>query len=371
MPKRYEVVIIGAGPAGAVAAATLARQGRRVLLLDGGPRPGAFAGGESLPPLAPALRHELKLGQVLADGPHLPCYGNAAAWGSAALHHQSFIRSPYGSGWHLDRPVFDAALREQATAAGACLATGQLQALQAAPTDGWVLTVNIEAAIVVLHTEWVLDCSGRSRIVSRLLGQTYHYADRLVAHYLRYRLPAGQVDAERLTLVEAGPWGWGHSAGLPGGERIVTLFADANQPITQQVKTLPGFAAAVNELPNLTQLLLTRGYVPLGTPRATDARSGCLAQPACPRWLAAGDAASAFDPLGAQGILAAVSSGHRAALALGQALAGDGEAVAGYAQQVRAQYAGLRAQARHHYGQEQRWPAEAFWQVRQLPHSAE
>jgi len=362
MPASYEVVVVGAGPAGAVAAATLARQGRQVLLLDGGPRPGAFAGGESLPPLAPALRHELQLGQVLAAGPHLPCYGNAAAWGSAALHHHSFIRSPYGTGWHLDRPAFDAALRAQAYAAGAIPATGQLRELRVAPTGGWCLTLPTGE----LRADWVLDCSGRSRVVSRLLGQPYHHVDQLVAHYLRYRLPDGQGDAERLTLVESGSWGWGHSAGLPGGERIVTLFTDAGQPMTRQVKTPAGFASAVQELPNLAQLLQGRGYMSVSVPRATDARSGCLARPAGARWLAAGDAAMAFDPLGAQGILAAVSSGHQAALALEQALAGDGAAVGQYAQRVRRQYAHLWAQAREHYGQERRWPAEAFWQARQM-----
>ncbi|MDO7874763.1 NAD(P)-binding protein [Hymenobacter sp. ASUV-10] len=357
------IAVVGGGPAGAVAAATLARQGRRVLLLDGGPRPGAFAGGESLPPLAPALRHELRLGQVLAEGPHLPCYGNAAAWGSATLHHHSFIRSPYGAGWHLDRPTFDAALRAQAYAAGAMPATGQLRALRAAPAGGWCLTL----PAAELQADWVLDCSGRSRVVSRLLGQPYHYADQLVAHYLRYRLPDGQADAERLTLVESSPWGWGHSAGLPGGERIVTLFTDAGQPMTRQVNTLAGFVAAVQELPHLAQLLAGRGYVPLGVPRATDARSGCLAQPAGERWLAAGDAAMAFDPLGAQGILAAVSSGHQAALALGQALVGDDKAIGQYAQRVQQQFARLQAQAREHYGQERRWAEEPFWRARKAP----
>lgn len=50
---RFEAVVAGGGPAGAVAALVLARAGRRVLLVDGGP-PGApsaaFTIGETLPP---------------------------------------------------------------------------------------------------------------------------------------------------------------------------------------------------------------------------------------------------------------------------------------------------------------------------------
>jgi flavin-dependent dehydrogenase len=362
---RYEVAVVGAGPAGAVAAATLARQGRHVLLLDGGQRPGAFAGGESLPPLAPALRHELALGTVLASAAHLPCYGNAAAWGSAELQYQSFIRSPYGAGWHLDRPAFDAALREQAGAAGAQLLAGQLRALQPAARGGWHLHLQTTAGAQQTSAAWVLDCSGRRRAVSRQLGQPYQHHDRLVAYCQSYTLPTGAaVDEDRLTLVEAAPWGWGHSAGLPGGARAVTLFADAGPAATRQLGTAAGFAAALRALPQLAGLLCTHGYAPLGAPRATDARTGCLAQPVGAGWLAAGDAATAFDPLAAQGILAAVWAGHRAALALGHALAGDAAALPTYARQVQERFAHLRAQSRHFYGQERRWAHEPFWQAR-------
>jgi 2-polyprenyl-6-methoxyphenol hydroxylase-like FAD-dependent oxidoreductase len=357
---RYEVAVVGAGPAGAVAAATLARQGRHVLLLDGGQRPSDFTGGESLPPLAPALRQDLALGTVLASGAHLPCYGNAAAWGSPELQYQHFITSPYGAGWHLDRPAFDAALREQAGAAGAQLLAGQLRALRPAAPGGWHLHLQTPGGEQPVCAAWGLQ-----------LGQAYQHHDRLVAYCRHYGLPAGAApDDDRLTLVEAAPWGWGHSAGLPGGARAVTLFADAGQAGTRRLGTPAGFDAALLALPQLTALLRTPGYAPLGAPRATDARTGRLAQPVGAGWLAAGDAATAFDPLAAQGILAAVWAGHRSALALGQALAGDATALPVYAQQVHERFTHLWAQSRHFYGQERRWASEPFWQARQQPTDA-
>lgn len=368
METHYEVAIIGGGPAGAVAAATLARLGQAVLLLDSGRPSSAFAGGESLPPLAPALRHELGLGAVLASGGHLPCYGNAAAWGGGGLHYQSFIQSPYGHGYHLDRPSFDAALRGQAAAAGATLVAGQLRTLAPAAGGGYHLgwqATTAAPATQAARASWVLDCSGRRRAVSRLLRQPYCHADRLVAYCQHYHQPASAADDDRLTLTEAGPWGWGHSAGLPGGLRAVTLFADADAPGTRQLGTAAGFAAALDTLPELNKLLRQRGYAPWGMPRATDARSGCLSEVAGAGWLAAGDAATAFDPLAAQGILAAVWAGHQAALALGQALAGNAAALPAYARQVQAHYARLRAQAQQYYSQEWRWVDQPFWRSRQ------
>jgi flavin-dependent dehydrogenase len=108
--------------------------------------------------------------------------------------------------------------------------------------------------------------------------------------------------------------------------------------------------------------------VPQQAPRATDTRSGYLPQPVGAGWLAAGDVATAFDPLAAQGILAAVWAGHWAALALAQTLAGDADDLPTYARQVHEHYTRLRTQARHFYGQEQRWTDQPFWhaQLRRL-----
>lgn len=366
----YEAVVVGGGPAGAVAAATLARRGHQVLLLDAGRGAKAFVGGESLPPLAPTLHTELGIGAVVGSGEHQPCFGTASAWGSAQVAYRSFIHSPYGTGWHLDRPYFDRQLRQQAVANGAELAQGQLRKVQALGPGGWGLTVRHQDETRWVQAGWLLDCSGRARTVSRQLGVGYDVADHLVAYVRRYRLSTESFTArEQLTLTQTAAWGWGHTAPLPGGDRVVTLFTDSQLGATMELGTAAGFEAAVAHLPHLTSDLTRAAWMPVGVPQATDARSGRLRELCGPGWVAAGDAAATCDPLAAQGILAAVWGGHQAALALASCLPGRNitPALTSYAEQVARRFVRLRNETAGFYARERRWPEAAFWQARKVP----
>jgi flavin-dependent dehydrogenase len=82
------------------------------------------------------------------------------------------------------------------------------------------------------------------------------------------------------------------------------------------------------------------------------------------QWLAAGDAALAFDPLSSQGLYNALYSGMKAGQAIVAALAGDDSALARYAgrlEQIRAHYLARR---RAVYESEGRWADAEFWRQR-------
>lgn len=83
-------------------------------------------------------------------------------------------------------------------------------------------------------------------------------------------------------------------------------------------------------------------------------------------WIAAGDAALAFDPLSSQGILTALHSGARAGLAAALCLAGAPPrpvlaAYTDFLDGVAAAYVRHHAEA---YAAETRWPELPFWQRR-------
>ena len=78
MSAGWDVVVAGAGPAGAVAARVLARAGRRTLLVDD-VEPGGRKVGESLPGAARPLLLDLDLLALVEGGPLLSSYGKVSA----------------------------------------------------------------------------------------------------------------------------------------------------------------------------------------------------------------------------------------------------------------------------------------------------
>jgi 2-polyprenyl-6-methoxyphenol hydroxylase-like FAD-dependent oxidoreductase len=102
----WDVVVAGAGPAGALAAFVLAKAGYQALLIDE-IQEDTHKVGESLPGAARQILQSLGLLTTLESGSHLPCYGNVSAWGSEQMIANDFISDPRGLGWHLDRVQFD------------------------------------------------------------------------------------------------------------------------------------------------------------------------------------------------------------------------------------------------------------------------
>lgn len=128
--KTHDVVVVGAGPAGATAALRMAQKGLRVLLVERGDAPGAknMFGGmlpncpvveELLPGFweqAPWERHVVKRTLTILS---------EKTSTSLVFEAQNFDNPPY-NGYTLFRPVFDRWYAEKAREAGATLLTGCL-----------------------------------------------------------------------------------------------------------------------------------------------------------------------------------------------------------------------------------------------------
>ncbi len=109
----WDAVVIGAGPAGSIAALGLARSGHRVLLMERSRWPRSKVCGSCLNGLALHVLAEAGLGSLVAD-----CGGRPLD--TVVLHAgPRRARLPLPTGAALSRAVFDAALVREATRAGA------------------------------------------------------------------------------------------------------------------------------------------------------------------------------------------------------------------------------------------------------------
>jgi flavin-dependent dehydrogenase len=351
----YDVAVAGAGPAGAVAAALLARAGLSVLLCDPDLGSSVAKPGEALPGVADRLLRASGLPSPAASGRHRPIGGNISVWGSPDPLRRDFLNEPDGAGFRLDRAAFEAELVGAARAAGADARA--LRLVHVARDAGrWTLRARGGASC---RAAFLVDAGGRAAPLARRLGARRQRDEPLVAVVGRGRPdPAYRLDR---TLVETVPQGWWYAALLPDGAPVFMLHtrpADAARLVARPDEWCAALAVARHVTAAFP------GWRLEGPPRAHDARGARLDPVHGPGWVAAGDAALSFDPAAAQGIFSALHGGMTVAQAIPAALRGDEAPLQAYAAallEIRRIY---RHRLRAHYAAETRWPEAQFWAER-------
>lgn len=360
MRERADVVVVGGGPGGAAAALTLAARGASVVMVDRSMERPTI--GEGLPPAAMPVLRELGLwDHFLADG-HRGAYGNRSAWGGSTVDEYDFIRSPYGAGWHLDRPRFDAMLTTALDRAGVAIyGRTRLVECHRVRERGWTLVLASENVHREVQADVLIDASGRARRVARAQGVRRRSYDRLIG-VVGVLVPAAiETDCDSFTLVEAACDGWWYATLLQDGRLAIGYMTDADCAAEARARSVAGWTALLAQTTHIRDRVTRHGYRLQGRLRLVCAESSCLERMTGDGWCAVGDAAAAYDPLSSQGITTALVSG----LWAGQAVAaGRASALAAYEQQMRRVYARYLAEWMGYYALEQRWPTSVFWQRR-------
>ncbi|WP_420637389.1 NAD(P)/FAD-dependent oxidoreductase [Candidatus Palauibacter sp.] len=360
----HDVLVVGGGPAGCAAAASLARHGHDVALITR-PAPPAKWLAESIPSSARKLLERVGALDALDAAGLVPNEGNTVWWADMPRREERF--ETHERGFHADRAALEAVFHGVALEAGARLRTDGPVIEAAAEPDGW----RIATAAGNYRARWVLDASGRAGVLARRGFRIRERGIATLALIGRWTAaPDRPAPDPGCTLIESYRDGWAWSVPTSPGTRCVTAMVDPRRTRLSRELGLEGMWRT--ELGKAARLARR-----LGRGRA----GGRLAGPvrACPAslygatsygragLLLVGDAGSFIDPLSSYGVKKALASGWLAAIVAHTAL--EDEAMTGpacdfYDDREREVYRTYRALSVPFLEQAAEANGHAFWEVR-------
>ena len=324
-----DVAVIGAGPAGAVASALLARAGRSVLVLERQHFP-RFSIGESLLPQSMAYLEEAGMLQAVVEAGFQ--YKNGASFVHGEKVSSYDFRDKHSAGWgttyQVERAVFDQLLIGSAAEQGVqvrfghtvrSMQTGEAPTLEVQDEEGRVYRVS---------ARFVLDASGFGRVLPRLLGLERPSGmpprAALFSH-VKDALPAGSTDRDKICVAvhpeRRDVWYW--MIPLAGGRTSVGCVADADfldvpeahreAKLRELMRAEPTVARLIGDAPFLLPVNRIGGY------------SANVERLHGPGFALLGNAGEFLDPVFSSGVTIALRSAHLATKTLLRQL--DGESV--------------------------------------------
>jgi 2-polyprenyl-6-methoxyphenol hydroxylase-like FAD-dependent oxidoreductase len=351
-----QVVVLGAGMAGMASARALSQRGYRPLIVA--PQGEVANRGETLSARAASSLESLGWLGLIDEETALPSEGRYSVWGGAALRRAPFSDEA-GSGWHIDRRRLETRMAEALAAGGGERVFGTVRQLSRSP-DRIVAELADGSSVAA---EFVVDCTGRASISSGAVAELRRL-DRLVACFAIFALD-DDVETVPATLVEAVAGGWWYMALLPARRMMVGLFTDSDL-LPAGLRSDPGlWAGLASETRAISRRLSSLGLDLAGAAvQIAPASTATALRLIEPRIVRAGDAASALDPLGANGLATALWSGIRAAESVAGWLAGDDGPALGYERQFLEGIASHLASQAALYASEHRFAEMPFWRRR-------
>ncbi|MFK7948452.1 MAG: NAD(P)/FAD-dependent oxidoreductase [Saprospiraceae bacterium] len=358
----YDIIIVGAGPAGCASAITLAQHGLNVGLVDE-INPHKPKVGESIPSAIKRLLTQLginNINTILNDDEYKPCVTNASAWGSEHWQYQDAILNPEGNGWHIDRNAFDAALYQYTIRNGVIPIKNQVK--NVIDNDNYY-TINLKNNTnenkTVLNTKWIIDATGRSSKVGRSLG---FHKEKLSEQMAVIAWIKTDKDKDFATRIKSVQNGWWYTALLPNQRRIAA-FHGLVEDVQQLVHNSDRFTNLFNSA-NLIKSTINNTQI-INRVEGRNANFGKLNVIANHRFLAVGDAAISFDPLAAQGIFFALYSGIKAGEVIAKSCENpnhQNKIIESYLNQIESVFQYNRKTLKLHYNNEVRYLDEPYWQ---------
>lgn len=291
--SRYDVAVVGAGPAGSTAARELATGGARVCLLDRArfPRPKACGGA-----LSPRVLRHLPAG---VEGLLRARIQRALFTFRSSRPFEVTSTAPMG--YMICREEFDTWLRGRAEEAGACVREGLAVRRIERAGPGFVLRAPGEA----IQASWVIGADGANSLVAaQLLPQ--RGPAKFIA--VESEVPYAGGNLDDTVLVDVGRYPGGYAWAFPKGDRV-NVGVMLEFPRGRELRG--AFEAFLGGVPGLPSAAFGGWQIaPVAAPRREPAPCAVAGM------LLVGDAARLADPFLGEGIYYAIRSGSLAAGAL-------------------------------------------------------
>ncbi|MFK7776874.1 MAG: NAD(P)/FAD-dependent oxidoreductase [Gimesia sp.] len=329
LDSEYDVIVIGAGPAGTTVAALLAEQGRKVLVVDRARFP-RFHVGESLIPETYWQLKRLGLIEQLKQTAFPKKFSvqfiTEEGTETMPFYFNKYKEHESSQTWQVLRAEFDQMLVNNARNQGATIQTGT-QVLDLLTEGEQVTGVKIK-----LNSQETQDI--RAKIVVDSSGQTGFISNRFKLKVADPHLKKGTVwahfkNAQRDTGVDEGAtlilqteskrsWFWY----IPLPDNVVSIGCtgdmsymfskergNSEEIFYQEVERCIGIKRRLTEAQPVTEFMTTKDF------------SYHTTQPVGPGWMLAGDALGFIDPVYSSGVFLALKSGELIADAINDAFA--------------------------------------------------
>lgn len=381
MDERWDVVVVGAGPAGSTAAGYLAPLGHRTLLLERGRFPRHRIGESLLPSMMPVLE-DFGLVNACREAGFVEKTGATFVWGRTRepweirFADAEFLPSSFA--FHVERSVFDQILLDNARRRGASVrlnASALSPLLDGDRVVGLTYRDNSTGETRSVEAKYVIDASGSaSAIGHQLTERRYDDQMRQMALYSYFSDIRGPDDLwSQQIIIESCPKGWFWFIPM-NSERLgeVSLGLVTGKEFEGEIHEMGPEAfydealaesAFMSELlgPDATRISKMHGVRDWAY--SCDVTAG-------PGYYLAGDAAAFLDPLLSTGVSLAMLAGYSASVCIHSALADpqmEEPAAAFYADNYSTMYEVTRDFLHYFYaGNASVHPDELFWKARSM-----
>lgn len=320
----YDAIVIGGGPAGSTVASSMARAGRRVLLLEKEKFP-RFHVGESLLPYIEPIFDELGLRPRLEAAGFLVKHGAQfhVANGSKSLFLQfrngCFTR--HAVALQVERSKFDQLLLDHARDQGADIREGwTVRRFTTEPSRVCVSAEGPDGAPAEFHGRFLIDASGRGNVTGNQEGlREIHPRLKKLAvfgHFNGVRLDPGEQGGDTVIVRLENKWFW--IIPLSPEKISVGCVLDRDEFAAGGGSAAEIFTRLWQSSPVLRERMCHARL--LGEMHVTSDFSYRNRRLTGPRLLRVGDAAGFMDPIFSAGVYLAMYSGRLAARLVDDAL---------------------------------------------------